>query len=240
MLKSTIFMEISMRNFSEFNFQSMSRIPVYFMPGLAASPKIFEKIQLPEAEFEVHLLEWFLPKPNETLEGYAERMAEEIKHDDAVLIGVSFGGILVQEIAKIKQVRKTIIISSVKCAAEFPLRMKLAKNTKAYKLIPTSMFSNVEFLLKYGMGERVKERLELYKMYLSVNDKKYLDWAIENVLLWNRKEIDEKVVHIHGDNDDVFPIKNIKNCIVVKGGTHAMILFKYKWMNENLPRIITE
>lgn len=210
------------------------------MPGLAASPKIFEKIQLPETEFEVHLLEWFLPKPNETLEGYAERMAEEIKHDDAVLIGVSFGGILVQEIAKIKQVRKTIIISSVKSADEFPLRMKLAKNTKAYKLIPTSMFSNVEFLLKYGMGERVKERLELYKMYLSVNDKKYLDWAIENVLLWNRKEIDEKVVHIHGDNDDVFPIKNIKNCIVVKGGTHAMILFKYKWMNENLPRIITE
>ncbi|TWI09256.1 hypothetical protein IP98_02612 [Flavobacterium cauense R2A-7] len=210
------------------------------MPGLAASPKIFEKIQLPEEQFEVHLLEWFLPKPNETLEGYAERMAEEIKHDDAVLIGVSFGGILVQEIAKIKQVRKTIIISSVKCADEFPMRMKLAKNTKAYKLIPTSMFSNVEFLLKYGMGERVKERLELYKMYLSVNDKKYLDWAIENVLLWNRKEIDEKVVHIHGDNDDVFPIKNIKNCIVVKGGTHAMILFKYKWMNENLPRIITE
>lgn len=217
----------------------MNKIPVYFMPGLAASPKIFEKIQLPEEQFEVHLLEWFLPKPNETLEGYAERMAEEIKHDDAVLIGVSFGGILVQEIAKIKQVRKTIIISSVKCADEFPLRMKLAKNTKAYKLIPTSMFSNVEFLLKYGMGERVKERLELYKMYLSVNDKKYLDWAIENVLLWKRKEIDEKVVHIHGDNDDVFPIKNIKNCIVVKGGTHAMILFKYKWMNEHLPEIIT-
>ncbi|CAM3661106.1 alpha/beta hydrolase [Flavobacterium saliperosum] len=218
----------------------MSRIPVYFMPGLAASSKIFEKIQLPEAQFEVHLLEWFLPKPNETLEGYAERMAEEIKHDNAVLIGVSFGGILVQEIAKMKPVRKTIIISSVKCKDEFPLRMKLARNTKVYKLIPTSMFSNVEFLLKYGMGEKVKERLELYKMYLSVNDKKYLDWAIEHVLIWDRKEVDEKVVHIHGDNDDVFPIKNIKNCIVVKGGTHAMILFKSKWMNENLPRIITE
>ena len=218
----------------------MSKIPVYFMPGLAASSKIFERIQLPEEQFETHLLEWFLPKPNETLEGYAERMAEEIKHDDAVLIGVSFGGILVQEIAKIKPVRKTIIISSVKCMDEFPLRMKVAKNTKAYKLIPTGMFSNVESLLKYGIGDRIKERLELYKTYLSVNDKKYLDWAIEHVLIWDRKEADEKVVHIHGDNDDVFPIKNIKNCIVVKGGTHAMILFKYKWMNENLPRIITE
>jgi hypothetical protein len=35
----------------------MSKIPVYFMPGLAASTAIFERIQLPVADFEVHLLE---------------------------------------------------------------------------------------------------------------------------------------------------------------------------------------
>lgn len=216
----------------------MNKIHVYFMPGLAASPKIFERIQLPEDTFEIHLLEWFLPEPKESLEHYARRMTHEIKHDDAVLIGVSFGGILVQEMAKIKPVRKTIIISSVKCDAEFPIRMKFAKTTKAYKLIPTSLLSNVEFLLKYGLGEKVKSRLELYKLYLSVNDKAYLDWAIENVLNWNRKEIDENVIHIHGDADEVFPIKNIKNCIEIKGGTHIMILNKYKWFNANLPEII--
>ncbi|ESU22828.1 hypothetical protein FEDK69T_17310 [Flavobacterium enshiense DK69] len=218
----------------------MSRIPVYFMPGLAASPKIFERIKLPEDQFEVHLLEWFLPEKKETLTGYAKRMAEKIKHDDAVLIGVSFGGILVEEIAKIKPVRKTIIISSVKSMKEFPRRMKFVRNTKMYKLIPKRLFSKVEYLLKYSKSPRMKERLELYRTYLSVNDVKYLTWAIENVLMWGRTEVDEKVVHIHGDKDDVFPIKNIKNCIVVKGGTHAMILFKHKWMNENLPRIITE
>ncbi|UOK42470.1 MULTISPECIES: alpha/beta hydrolase [Flavobacterium] len=218
----------------------MSRIPVYFMPGLAASPKIFERIKLPEDQFEVHMLEWFLPEKSETLAGYAKRMAEKIKHDDAVLIGVSFGGILVEEIAKIKPVRKTIIISSVKSRKELPRRMRFFRNTKMYKLIPKGLFSKVEYLLKYSNSPRMKERLELYRNYLSVNDVKYLTWAIENVLIWGRAEVDEKVVHIHGDKDDVFPIKNIKNCIVVKGGTHAMILFKYKWMNENLPRIITE
>lgn len=216
----------------------MNKIHVYFMPGLAASPKIFERIQLPEDTFEIHLLEWFLPEPKESLENYARRMTYQIKHDDAVLIGVSFGGILVQEMAKIKPVRKTIIISSVKCDAEFPIRMKFAKTTKAYKLIPTSLLSNVEFLLKYGLGEKVKSRLELYKVYLSVNDKTYLDWAIENVLNWNRKETDENVIHIHGDADEVFPIKNIKNCIEIKGGTHIMILNKYRWFNTNLPEII--
>ncbi len=216
----------------------MSKIHVYFMPGMAASPKIFERIKLPEDDFEVHLLEWFLPEPKESLSNYAKRMTNEIKHENVVLIGVSFGGILVQEMARIKPVRKTIIISSVKSNVEFPLRMKLAKNTKAYKLIPTSLISHIEFLLKYGYGEMIKKRLELYKTYLSVNDKRYLDWAIENVLNWDRKEMDENIIHIHGDADEVFPIKNIKNCIAIEGGTHLMILNRFRWFNSNLPEII--
>ena len=43
---------------------------------------------------------------------------------------------------------------------------------------------------------------------------------------------------IHGDKDEVFPIEYIVNHILVKGGTHIMILNKYKWMNENLPKIM--
>jgi len=216
----------------------MSKTHVYFMPGMAASPKIFERIKLPEDTFEIHLLEWFLPETKESLEHYAQRMNDQIKHEDVVLIGVSFGGILVQEMARLKPVRKTIIISSVKSNQEFPLRMKLAKNTKAYKLIPTSLISHVEYLVKYGYGNAIKKRLELYKTYLSVNDKKYLDWAIENILNWNRKEIDSNVIHMHSGCDEVFSIKNIKNCIEIKDGSHIMILNKFRWFNSNLPEII--
>jgi hypothetical protein len=43
------------------------------------------------------------------------------------------------------------------------------------------------------------------------------------------------VIHIHGDLDDVFPIKYINECTIVKGGTHIMILSKYKWLNDHLP-----
>ena len=77
-------------------------------------------------------------------------------------------------------------------------------------------------------------------MFLTVRDKKYLDWSIEKIILWDRKKADSNIIHIHGDADEVFPIKNIQNCTVVKGGTHIMILTKYKWMNVNLPKIIIE
>jgi pimeloyl-ACP methyl ester carboxylesterase len=60
------------------------------------------------------------------LDEYAKRIAEKIKLENPVLIGVSFGGILVQEMANINT-RKVIIISSVKSNLEFPRRMKIAK-----------------------------------------------------------------------------------------------------------------
>ncbi|MWB94689.1 alpha/beta hydrolase [Flavobacterium sp. GA093] len=218
----------------------MSKIPVYFMPGLAASPAIFERIQLDEAVFEVFMLEWEIPFAKEPLSDYALRITKNIKHDNPVLIGVSFGGILVQEMSKHIATRKVIIISSVRSNLDFPRRMKIGKTTKAYKLIPMKLILNIENLAKFSFGEKINKRIKLYEKFLAVRDLNYLQWAVESVICWDRSEVDESVVHIHGDLDDVFPIKYIKNCIIVKGGTHIMILNKYKWLNENLPSIILE
>ncbi|MGZ9676470.1 alpha/beta hydrolase [Flavobacterium sp. GNP001] len=216
----------------------MDRIPVYFMPGLAASTAIFERISLPESQFEMHLLEWEIPLPNESLQQYASRMAAKITHVNPVLVGVSFGGILVQEMEKFITTRKVIIISSVRCNNQFPRRLKIAKATKAYKLLPMRFIANIDALARFSFGHKINERLHLYKKFLSVRDVGYLTWAVEQVVLWDRVAIDDKVIHIHGDQDDVFPIQYINKCIVVKGGTHIMILNKYKWLNEHLPALI--
>jgi predicted esterase YcpF (UPF0227 family) len=218
----------------------MSKIPVYFMPGLAASPAIFERIKLDETIFDMYLLEWEIPKPKESLSDYALRITKNIKHENPVLIGVSFGGILVQEMAKHIKARKVIIISSVRSNTEFPKRMKIGKTTKAYKLIPMKLILNIENLAKYSFGEKINKRIQLYEKFLAVRDLNYLQWAVESVILWDRNQIDDNVIHIHGDQDEVFPIKYIDKCIVVKGGTHIMILNKYKWLNENLPSIILD
>jgi hypothetical protein len=99
---------------------------------------------------------------------------------------------------------------------------------------------NLENLAKFSFGKKMNHRLKLYEKFLSVRDIGYLEWAVEKVVLWDRTLADNRVIHIHGDMDDVFPMKYITNCIVVKGGTHIMILNKYKWLNANLPAIILE
>lgn len=215
-------------------------IHVYLMPGMAANPTIFEHIKLPEDQFKIHWLEWFMPEPKESLESYAKRMIELIEHDNVVLLGVSFGGILVQEMSKYMNLRKLFVVSSVKSKHELPKRMKVMKFTKAYKLLPTQLVANIDVLAKYAFGETITKRVELYKKYLSVNDKNYLDWAIENVIEWEQAEPNEQAIYIHGDNDMVFPHSCKGDCIVIKGGSHIMIINKFKWFNENLPKLILQ
>jgi hypothetical protein len=153
---------------------------------------------------------------------------------------VSFGGFIVQEMARHMKARKVIIISSVKQSSELPRRLLFARFTKIHKLLPTGLVNNVEILSKYAFGENLGKRLKLYEQYLSMRDTTYIDWSINQIVNWTQNEPLAGLVHIHGEKDAVFPIQYIKNCITVKNGTHTMIIHRYKWFNERLPAIILE
>ncbi len=217
----------------------IEKIHIYFVPGLAASSQIFEYINLPKEQFEIHYLEWLVPNSKtEDIQDYAQRMCTKVHHKNPVLMGVSFGGIIVQEMSKIISVKKIILISSVKTTSEFPKRLRIAKATKAYKLFPTKAVTNIENFTNYAFGNVAKKRIELYRKYLSMRDEKYLPWAIHNVLNWQQKEPLPNIIHIHGNSDGVFPIKHIKNCNVIEGGTHIMILNKAKQISNLLVNVI--
>lgn len=207
---------------------------VYFVPGMAAGKEIFKNIILPSALFEVHILDWLIPEKEESLKDYARRMAACVIETNPVLIGVSFGGVVVQEMAAYLSLKKLIIISSVKSKQELPKRLRLAGKTGAYKLLPTRLMLSSDDLTKFSIGPRSKKRLQLYQAFLNVRDQRYLDWAIKNMVCWNRKVPDKEVVHIHGDKDIIFPIKNIMNCVIVEGGTHIMLLNKGKQVSEKI------
>lgn len=215
------------------------KIPVYFIPGLAAGIEIFEFIKLSEANLEIYYLEWLLPISNdESLENYAERLSNKIKHNNPILIGVSFGGILAQEISKIIPIKKVILISSVKNRNEFPKRLIWIQKTQFYRLFPLKSIINIEKYSKYIFGKSIKNKIKLYNKYLHVRDEKYLNWAIYNVLNWRQNEYLKNTIHIHGSEDIIFPIKYIQNSIVIEGGAHEMILTKSKKISTILQDVI--
>ena len=212
-------------------------IHVYLMPGMSANSLIFEKIKFP-SNFTLHYLNWINPRKDESLEIYAKRFSKLITNKNPVLIGVSFGGILVQEIAKKIKCKKIIIISSIKSNNELPTHMKFAKITKSYKLLPLKWINDFESLVSFVLGPKIKKRLELYKKYLSLRDKNYLSWSIRELIEWNQDKPMKNIVHIHGSNDLIFPTNFLRDYIELPKGDHAMILKRAEWINKKIPELI--
>ena len=214
-------------------------IPVYLMPGMAASPKIFEHWDFPKP-FRLERLSWMSPKPQESLQAYAKRMWERIPDENPILVGVSFGGVLVQEMAKLRSVRKVVVLSSIKSHQEMPLSMKMATYTQLHKYLPLKWVRNVDTLAQFAFGKNIQKRLEMYQKYLSERDPEYLAWAIDALVHWKQDQELPHTLQIHGDEDTVFPIKNLKASYVSLSGGHAIVLTQYRWFNEKLPEILLQ
>ena len=207
-------------------------IPIYCMPGMAASSRIFEHLKVPK-EYEMHFLEWVEPNPKESLKQYAKRIAQQITLPSPILIGVSLGGILMQEIALlIPNYRDIILISSIKSEKELPYWMQWCKRLKLHHLLPLRRLASIQF------WKNTKRYKKLYVKYIGLHTANYLAWSVQELLDWKAPNSLKKIIHIHGDRDPIFPIKNIKECIVLPKGTHIMIINRFRWLNEQLPKIL--
>lgn len=208
------------------------------MPGLAASSMVFENIKLDGKKYSLHRIDWIQPEKNESIKTYCVRLSKKIKHKNPILLGVSFGGIIAQELDKIIKVKKLIIVSSVKSHKEYPILYKIARDYQLNNALPFGMFDNfIKFSLKLNINKLYK-RIDLAERYLTERNEIYLEWAVWSLLNWKQEKYRPDLIHIHGDKDKVFPIENISKCIKIKGGRHEMIILKAKWFNENLPSLI--
>ena len=215
----------------------MKKVSVYLMPGMAASSRIFEFIKLPEI-YQIHKLDWIIPKKNETLDLYAKRICKQIKKPDPILIGVSFGGILIQEVSKHLNYKKIVIISSIKTSKELPISMKMAKKTNIHKILPFQWIDNLDKLALFAFGNGIKKKIKLYMKYLSFKDPNYLKWAMDCIVNWDQKETIKDLIHIHGKKDNVFPVKNLSGKVHLIEGNHAIIITRAHQINKLLIELL--
>ena len=204
---------------------------IYLLSGLGANSLVYERIKL--EEYSINHLEWTIPKEDETIEQYAKSIADKI--DDTtpvILIGLSFGGIMAQEVAKYINTEKIIIISSVKKRNELPFVFRLSSILNLHRLIPSSILKDKKWISRLMFGSSNKANIEIINKYFSVTDSVYMKWAINTVVNWKQKTYSKNILHIHGNKDSVFPSKNIENATFVKNGTHLMVIAKSSEVNR--------
>lgn len=204
---------------------------VYFISGLGADERVYQFLDLPG--IDKTYIQWITPKKNEPLRDYAIRLSEQIDwQHEVVLIGMSFGGLVAQEIASVHKCRKVIIISSVKSPTEYSLPLSFARLTGVYRLVPPSLLKwSTRFIADYYFSTQSKEESRLLHQIIQDTDMTFLAWAIQKLMQWQGAPAPLNLVHIHGNQDHIFPIKPIKNAISIDLGGHFMIVNKSKQMS---------
>lgn len=206
---------------------------IYCISGFGADERVFAKLNF--GENDVHFIPWKIPEKHETIFSYAKRMSEDIVYPNPILVGLSFGGMMSIEIAKIIPVEKVILISSVSTFHELPLYMKIAGKLRLNRLIPMKPYSILEPLENYNLGAETKEEKKLLKEYRKNLNLQYSNWAMDQVVNWKNNKIPAKIVHIHGTKDHIFPIRYIQNPdYIIKGGGHLISMNNSEEMNEIL------
>lgn len=203
---------------------------IYCISGFGADERIFKHLDF--GNNEVHFIPWKIPVKGEKLEDYVARMAKNINHPDPILVGVSFGGMICIEIARMLSIEKIILISSIKTYHELPLYMRLAGKSKINKIIPLRPYSFLQPIENYNLGVVTEEEKELARDYRKKINPSFSNWGIHEILNWKNDWHPKNLCHIHGDKDRIFPIKNIKADFVIQGGGHLMLMDKADKINE--------
>jgi len=215
-------------------------INVYFISGMCYNSKVFDKLLLPLGYKKIYI-EWHIPKLEDSLSDYAHKMAEQIDTKQPfVLVGYSFGGVIVQEMSKFLSPVKTILISSFKNEKETPSIFYLARKTHILKKTPLTLYST-EFIT--NAFNKVVYDLPAAELgeYMTVIDPLYIKWSAIQITNWIPDyKSDCKIYHIHGTDDQIFSYEKIDCTHVIEGGDHLMVVKKADQVSTILRSILLE
>ena len=161
---------------------------LYVISGLGADFKVLEKIKFP-ANLEVIFVPWLIPEKGEHFKDYVLRIAENIDDSQPFsLLGYSFGGIMVQEIDKIKPAEKIVILGSIKSDKEKSRFIKVGEVTRIPKYLPENIFTEKSALGYSFIRKLFDPNSPRIMEYFNVRNPYYLKWSIEKLPLVNLKK----------------------------------------------------
>lgn len=209
---------------------------VYVFSGLGADERVFQKINF--GEHTPCFIQWIEPLHNEPIASYAQRLLVQIQDEKPILIGLSFGGVMAVEVAKLLDYEKIILISSVKTCRELPLYYRWIGTLNLHKLVPTSLLKKQTWFTNYFFGVENNTDKQLLGQILNDTSSTFLRWAIDALVSWQHQFILPRCYHIHGTTDWLLPVRFVTADCALENGGHLMVLNKAEAVSRYLIKTI--
>lgn len=213
---------------------------IYAFSGLGADSRAFANLDL--SGYTVVHIDWLLPNSRESLSDYVLRLAEKysIPKQGAFVIGISFGGMCLSTLAKTYDFAKIVFISTAKTKYELPRSYRFSKYIPLYKLIPAQQLTKSNAILAWLFSAKTSVEKQLLKEIIEGSNPTFLKWAINCIIHWDNTVIPTNFFHIHGDEDRIIPISNVKYMMRIRNGGHLMALNKAEELSLHIRKYLAD
>lgn len=190
----------------------------YLIPGLDANYPVFSRILplLPNAT----LVAPSPPRAAESLVSYATRIAS-VFEPDCYIVGVSFGGVLAQEVSHIVRARGCVVVSSIRRPEQLPPWFRIFRRIGGTNC---SRALRVVGALACSVPQRMRQRSTIRAAAFAGSRGRWQRWAAGAILNWQPTEMEAvvPVTQIHGDRDTTLPLRYVDPDVVIRHGRHAL------------------
>ncbi len=204
--------------------------PVYFISGLGADERAFLALNL---DFEPLFIRYISPRKGESLSSYCLRMSEQINPEhEPILVGLSLGGLMANRISRIRKVKKIIFLSSIKQRSERPKRFSVFRRLPLYKIAPDRVLREVLVRNAAVTNKLGRWETEAFDLMVKESPPNFLKWGIEQALDWDADLPKVPYVHLHGDEDVMFPKRRISDADLIHEGRHFMVFTRSQEVSQ--------
>ena len=210
----------------------------FFISGLGADEKAFQ--ELGDFGTTKIMIEWMANLPDESLYDYAKMMIDKygIEQED-IVVGLSFGGLVAQQIAEIIKPDFIILISSFRTKDDLKIHFSSGLKMKLHKLMPEMKSELIGSMVATYLNSGSKISVPVLKEMVMSTDMKLMKWSLEKI--YEQDVIlapDILKYSIIGDKDKVVKPWIIETTFIVEDGSHFMVFDKAKEVTKIISSII--
>jgi len=203
---------------------------IYAISGLGADARLFDHLHL---DFPIVHLPWEEIQNANTLKEYASLFLERINTQESfILMGVSMGGMICAELAKLCTPKLVIQISSAETKYELPKVFRIAGGLELLKVLPKAMLKVPAPIVERVFGSKT----DLVRDYMKNLDVDFAKKAAQLICKWNNVEvIAHPKLKLKGDRDSVLPDIEVGMHVIQDAG-HFMVYEN----GDEVSRVINE
>lgn len=145
------------------------------------------------------------------------------------------------ELSKIRPARQLILISSAKTWKELPFYYRWLRWVPVHRWFPYPWLIRMGLWLgPWLFGPFGSSDHALLRDIVRQTDPVFFRWAWTQIFRWRNGIVPAPVFHIHGSRDHMLPIAFVKPDLVIRGGTHLMILRKAEELAPVIERVLRQ